>query len=94
MKFLITGGCGFIGFHIGRSLLDHGHQVVLYDVTYPDEDWDERLLVAFKCQLVEQIVTSSGLIEFIKGFHCTTFFEGFDVKLSSYFLISVAELDC
>jgi nucleoside-diphosphate-sugar epimerase len=30
-KVLITGGAGFIGFHLAKSLCDHGHTVVLVD---------------------------------------------------------------
>jgi UDP-glucose 4-epimerase len=31
MRFLITGGAGFIGSHLAESLLDAGHQVVAFD---------------------------------------------------------------
>lgn len=30
-RILITGGCGFIGRHVAREMLDHGHEVRLYD---------------------------------------------------------------
>jgi dTDP-L-rhamnose 4-epimerase len=30
-RLLITGGCGFIGRHVAQELLDHGHEVRLYD---------------------------------------------------------------
>ena len=30
-RTLITGGCGFIGRHVARELLAHGHEVRLYD---------------------------------------------------------------
>ncbi|WP_122642460.1 NAD-dependent epimerase/dehydratase family protein [Luxibacter massiliensis] len=31
MKVLITGGAGFIGYHLTRELLDNGYQIVLVD---------------------------------------------------------------
>jgi UDP-glucose 4-epimerase len=31
MKYLITGGCGFIGSHISEALVKDGHEVVIFD---------------------------------------------------------------
>jgi UDP-glucose 4-epimerase len=31
MRYLITGGCGFIGSHLAHALIDSGHQVVILD---------------------------------------------------------------
>ncbi len=31
MKYLITGGCGFIGSHIAEALVGEGHSVTIYD---------------------------------------------------------------
>ena len=40
MKVLITGGSGFLGFHMANKLLKEGHEVVLYDIAdYTPEDY-------------------------------------------------------
>lgn len=39
MKFLVTGGGGYVGFHIGLKLVECGHQVILLDVKRPSEKW-------------------------------------------------------
>lgn len=31
MRFLVTGGCGFLGAHVTRALLARGHDTVVYD---------------------------------------------------------------
>lgn len=31
MRFLITGGAGFIGSNAGGQLLERGHEVVIFD---------------------------------------------------------------
>ena len=31
MKILVTGGSGFIGFHVGKALLERGDEVVIVD---------------------------------------------------------------
>jgi nucleoside-diphosphate-sugar epimerase len=41
MKFLITGGSGFLGINLTRYLLARGHQVLCYDIAnfdYPERD--------------------------------------------------------
>ena len=35
MKVLITGGSGFIGSHVIDVLLEHGHEVTIYDLEAP-----------------------------------------------------------
>jgi len=34
MKILVTGGCGFIGYHVAKKFMDEGHEALLYDVAY------------------------------------------------------------
>ena len=39
MRYFITGGAGFLGINVVRHLLDHGHEVVSYDIVpfdYPE----------------------------------------------------------
>ncbi len=31
LKYLITGGCGFIGSHIAEALAEEGHEIIAYD---------------------------------------------------------------
>ena len=31
MKYVVTGGCGFIGSHIVEALAEEGHEVVVVD---------------------------------------------------------------
>jgi nucleoside-diphosphate-sugar epimerase len=45
MKFLITGGSGFLGINLTRHLLNRGHQVVCYDIA--DFDYPERSNITF-----------------------------------------------
>jgi UDP-glucose 4-epimerase len=36
MRILITGGTGFLGLHLGRGLVERGHEVTLYDASAHD----------------------------------------------------------
>ena len=48
MKFLITGGAGFIGFHLAKLIVSKNYQVDLTDVIDPVDMDDE--LIALKKQ--------------------------------------------
>jgi len=45
MKYLITGGSGFLGINLTRYLLDRGHEVICYDIA--DFDYPERERITF-----------------------------------------------
>lgn len=69
-KFLVTGGGGYIGFHIGMRLLQLGYEVVLFDLRHPSSDWDHNISVQrIHCDELEKelITCSAGKVLFIKG---------------------------
>jgi len=68
MKFLVTGGGGYIGFHISLKLLELGHQVSLLDISYPSKKWDTSLsIIDNEEKQANEIHCSFGKMEFIKG---------------------------
>ncbi|MCI2398937.1 NAD-dependent epimerase/dehydratase family protein [Aliiroseovarius subalbicans] len=47
MRYLVTGGSGFLGINLIRHLLDHGHSVRSYDIApfdYPEADRIDAIL--------------------------------------------------
>lgn len=61
MKYLITGGEGFIGYHLARELVDRGEEVVTYDaqkhfIPVDQSEWPYYLNYRIE-QLVEDGVT-------------------------------------
>ena len=68
--FLITGGGGYVGFHIGLKLVQLKMKVILLDINFPSAKWG--------CSIVQpstqgngtstaQIVCPYGSIEFVQG---------------------------
>lgn len=53
MKYLVTGGAGFIGSHLVEHLVEHGHEVVVLD--------------DFSTGRLENLSSVSGQIELIEG---------------------------
>lgn len=67
--FLITGGAGYIGFHIGLQLLQLKHKVILFDINYPNKKWDSNLEFSpnGNGEEMEDISCSYGTMKFLKG---------------------------
>ena len=68
--FLVTGGGGYIGFHIGLRLLQLKHKVILFDVNYPSKKWDQNLSFpasAVSTGPIEEITCSYGILHFVMG---------------------------
>jgi len=38
MNVLVTGGCGFIGLHVIKKLVDEGYEPIAYDITIPQAE--------------------------------------------------------
>ena len=53
-KTLITGGAGFIGFHLAKSLVNQGHEVVIVDNFFRSAK-DEDLLLLLNMQNIKMI---------------------------------------
>lgn len=66
---LITGGAGYIGFHIGLQLLQLKHKVILLDINYPNKKWDSNLEFSpnGNGEEMEDMSCSYGTMKFVKG---------------------------
>lgn len=68
-RFLVTGGAGHVGFHIGVRLLQLKHEVILVDINYPSKKWDCNIRISSvgDSEGTEEITCSHGTMKFIKG---------------------------
>lgn len=41
MKVVVTGGGGYVGFHVGWAIAQGGHEVILLDLARPDPEWHD-----------------------------------------------------
>ena len=64
-RFLITGGGGYVGFHIALKLVQFKHQVVLLDLNHPHRTWAKYHIEDSSQH--EIIHTSNGSMKFVKG---------------------------
>lgn len=69
MKYLITGGAGFIGSNLVDKLLEKGHEVVIYDnLTTGQPRFIEDALKNKRCRLVQaDILDKQTLTEALSG---------------------------
>ncbi len=67
--FLITGGAGYIGFHIGLQLLQLKQKVILLDINYPTKKWDSNFEFSpnGNGEEIEDVSCSYGTMKFVKG---------------------------
>jgi nucleoside-diphosphate-sugar epimerase len=70
--FLITGGGGYIGFHIGLKLVQLDKDVILFDVQFPAVKWDTHISIVDSSTIngkytVTDISCPFGKLKFIQG---------------------------
>jgi UDP-glucose 4-epimerase len=71
MKFLVTGGCGFIGSHLARELVNLGEVIVLDDLSSGGTGRIQDLLDAGKAKLIRGSILHRNLLsEACKGVEC------------------------
>jgi len=71
MKIFITGGAGFIGRNLSRSLLSKGHQVTIFNKFTKDSEKEIKKLVELGANLVTGNINDVKNLEIaIKGHEC------------------------
>ncbi len=64
MRYLITGGCGFIGSHLAETLIAAGHQVVVFDDLSTGKISNVRAIESHaNCQIIIGSVTDESLVQ-------------------------------
>ncbi|WP_328874494.1 NAD-dependent epimerase/dehydratase family protein [Streptomyces sp. NBC_00287] len=69
MRVLVTGGAGFIGSHIVKTLAEHGHEPVVYDVhADPASDVRDRAAVTRALSGVDAVCHQAAMVGLGNGF--------------------------
>ena len=91
-KFLVAGAGGFIGGHLVKSLMDHGHEVVCADVK-PLEYWfqlfDENKNYSFDLKEYENCLKASDGVDYIYNMACNMGGMGFIENNKAECMLSV-----
>merc|ERR1711973_131882 len=81
-RFLITGGGGYVGFHIALKLVQFKHQVVLLDLNHPHRTWAKyRIEDSSQHEIIH---TSNGSMKFVKG----------DIRDRDLLMTATENIDC
>lgn len=70
MKYLLLGGAGFIGKHLGRRLIKEGHDVTIVDslVTSTAPDFEVKFIQAdIRNAVLDELIIDSDVIYFLAG---------------------------
>ncbi|KAK4302332.1 hypothetical protein Pmani_025569 [Petrolisthes manimaculis] len=73
MRVVVTGGGGYVGYHVGWVLSKGGHHVTLLDLTPPDPEWQVTAPLALHDALnkgfwgKEEEEVTAGPLEYVKG---------------------------
>ena len=62
MKYLITGGCGFIGFHLAKELLENGEEVIIVDNF--NDYYDPKIKRDRAAELMGAIIEEIDILDF------------------------------
>lgn len=63
MRVVVTGGGGYVGYHVGWVLSRGGHHVILLDLTPPDPEWQVTAPLALHDALSKGQVREREMVE-------------------------------